>query len=107
MIVIPDRNINALAIGGGAPLDASKRTAWPNRCAPNDAAVIGIERPKDAAFLAKADNIAYKIRPCSSEIEIRAAGYRTVRLWSCGSKACYRPSIKALQPLRPLDLPGL
>ena len=46
MIVIPDRDINALTISGGAPLDASERTAWPNRCAPNDVAVLGIKRPQ-------------------------------------------------------------
>src|SRR5882762_6414341 len=103
MIGIPDRNIDALTIAGSAPFDASERSAWPNWCAPHDVAVIGIERPEDAALLAKADNIAQEIRSCSSKVEIRAAGYRTIRVWSRRKQTCHCPSVKALQPLRPLD----
>ncbi len=76
--MIPDRNINALTVCSCSPLDASQRTAWPDRCAPNDVAVIGIECPIDAALLAKADDAAYEVRSCSSQIEIRAAGYRAI-----------------------------
>src|SRR6266702_2874248 len=61
MVAIRDSNINALTIGRGTPLDASERSAWPHRCAPNNVAVIGIERPEDAALLAKANNIAEQI----------------------------------------------
>jgi hypothetical protein len=63
LVAVRYRDINALTIGRGAPLDASERSAWPNRGAPNDAAVIGIRRPKDPALLAKADNITDEIRP--------------------------------------------
>src|ERR1700747_946215 len=61
MVAIRDSNINSLTIGGGTPLDASERSARPDRCAPNDVAVIGVECPEDAALLAKADNIAHEI----------------------------------------------
>src|SRR6266404_4008955 len=57
VVAIRDSNINALTIGRGTPLDASERSAWPHRCAPNDVAVIGIECPEDAALLAKPNNI--------------------------------------------------
>ena len=62
MVAIRDSNINALTIGRGTPLDASERSAWTYRCAPNDVAVIGIECPEDSALLAKANNIADEIR---------------------------------------------
>src|SRR5580704_11425384 len=107
MVAIRDSNINALTIGRGAPFDASERSAWPHRCAPNDVSVIGIKCPEDAALLAKAHDIAHKIGACPSKIEILASGNRTVRLWSRGSKTCRRPGIEALQSLRPLDLPRL
>ncbi len=61
MVAIRDSNINALTVGGGTPLDASERSAWTYWCAPNDVAVIGIECPEDAAFLAKADDIAEQV----------------------------------------------
>jgi len=99
MIAIGDRDINALAISRGAPLNASERSAWTNWRAPHDVAVIRIERPKDAALLAEADNIADEIRSCSSEVEIRAAGYRTIRVWTGRSYAGYGPSVSALQLL--------
>src|ERR1700745_3697386 len=104
MIVIPDRDINALTISGDAPLDASERTAWPNRCAPNDVAVLGIKRPIDAALLAKADDGAQEIRPCPSKVEIWAGRYGTVRVcsrrWVASSKtACTCEGVNALQPL--------
>src|SRR5580704_5541659 len=107
MVAIRDSNIKALTIGRGAPLDASERSAWPHRCAPNDVSVIGIECPEDAALLAKADNITHEIWACPSKIEILATRNRTVRLWSRGSEACRCPGIEALQSLRPLDLPRL
>ena len=78
--MIPDGDINPLTVGRRTPLDASERTAWPNRCAPNDVAVIGIECPLDTAFLAKADNIPHQIGTCPSKVEIRATGYGTVRV---------------------------
>src|SRR5260370_17239308 len=93
MIAIRDRDINMLTIGGSAPLDASERSAWSHWSAPHDVAVIGIERPKDAALLAKADYIAQEIRSCSSKVEIRAAGYRTIRVWSRKSYAGYCPGV--------------
>src|SRR5229473_2739593 len=62
VVAIRDSNINALTIGRGTPLDASERSAWTYRCAPNDVAVIGIECPEDAALLAKANDIAHEIR---------------------------------------------
>src|SRR3981189_2722005 len=107
MIAIRDRDINMLTIGGSAPLDASERSAWSHWSAPHDVAVIGIERPEDAALLAKADNIAQEIRSCSSKVEIRTAGYRTIRVWSRRKQTCHGPSVKALQPLRPLDMSRL
>jgi hypothetical protein len=63
MAGIRDSDINAVTISRGTPLDASKRiaSAWPNRCTPNDVAVIGIKCPIDAAFLAKADNVTDQI----------------------------------------------
>src|SRR6266481_1381328 len=62
VVAIRDSNINALTIGRGTPLDASERSAWTYRCAPNDVAVIGIECPEDAALLAEANDIAHEIR---------------------------------------------
>jgi hypothetical protein len=62
MVAIRDSNINSLPIGGGTPLDAPERSARPDRCTPNDVAIIGIECPEDAALLAKADNIAQQVR---------------------------------------------
>src|SRR5246500_5627905 len=99
MIAIGDRDINALAISRGAPLNAPERSPWTNWRAPHDVAVIRIERPKDAALLAEADNIADEIRSCSSEVEVRAAGYRTIRVWSGRSYAGYGPGVSALQLL--------
>src|SRR5215469_13592270 len=99
MIAIGDRDINAFAISRGAPLDASERSSWTNWRAPDDAAVIRIERPKNAALLTKTDNVSHEIRSCSSEVKIWAAGYRTVRVWNGGSFAGYGPSVRALQLL--------
>src|ERR1700730_1128742 len=104
MIVIPDRDINALTISGGAPLDTSERTTWPNRCAPNDVAVIGIKRPIDTALLAKADNVTHEIGSCTSEVEIWASRYGTVRVcsrrWAASSKTAGScEGVNALQPL--------
>src|SRR5246127_1766398 len=99
MIAIRDRYINPLTVSRSAPLNAAERSAWTNWRAPNDAAVIGVKRPKDAALLAEADNIADEIRSCSSEVEIRAAGYRTIRVWTGRSYAGYGPSVSALQLL--------
>src|SRR6266550_7889485 len=62
VVTIRNSNINALTIGRGTPLDASERSAWTHRCAPNNVAVIGIECPEDAALLAKANDIAQEIR---------------------------------------------
>src|ERR1700730_1894624 len=101
MIAIRDSNINALTIGRGAPLDASERSAWPDWCAPNDVAVIGVECPVDAAFLAKAYDVAHKIRSGPPKVEIRAAGYGTVRVslsWTGSSKTA--GSGESIHPLQ-------
>src|SRR5882762_490914 len=105
MVMIPDSDINPLTVGRRTPLDASERTARPNRCAPNDVAVIGIECPIDAALLAKADNITHEIGACPSKIEILAGGYGPVGFCPRRGEACYCPSLEALHSLRPLDLP--
>ena len=94
MIVIPDLNINALTIGGGAPLDTSQRTAWPNRCAPNDIAVVRVKCPVNAALLPETDNISQEIGASSSEVEILTGRYRTVRILPGRSQTCACPRVK-------------
>jgi hypothetical protein len=55
---VGDRHVDALAVGSGAPLYAAKRRARTDLGVPNDAAVIRIERPKDAALLADSQYVA-------------------------------------------------
>src|SRR5712671_3141737 len=88
MVAIRDSNINALTVGGGTPLDAPKRCAWPHRCTPDDVTVIRIKCPEDAALLAKADNVTHQIGSRPTKVKIWAAGYRTVRVRSRGELAC-------------------
>src|SRR4029077_3670336 len=104
MVMIPDSDINPLTVGRRPPLDASERTAGSDRCAPNDVAIIGIERPIDAALLPKAKKIPHQMGACPAKIEILARGDRTVRVCSCRPKTRYCPGVKAFQPPRPLDL---
>src|SRR5580704_8913926 len=107
METIRDSDIDALTVGRRTPLDASERTARPNKGAPSDVAVIGIECPEDAALLAKADNITHEIGACPSKIKVLAGGNRTIRVCSCRPETRYCPGVKALQSLRPLDLSSL
>ena len=85
MIVVPDLNINTFTIRGGAPLDASQRTAWPNRCAPNDGAVIGIKCPINTALLAKANDITQPAFGCPIKHRTEVSGRKwrdfAVQLW--------------------------
>jgi hypothetical protein len=103
METIRDSDIDALTVGRRTPLDASERTARPNKCAPSDVAVIGIERPIDAALLAKADNITHEIGACPSKIEILAVGYGTVRgPWSWAGSSKTAGSCEGINTLQPL-----
>ena len=94
MTTIGDSDINPPTIRRGAPLDASVRTAWPNRRTPNKVAVIGIECPENTALLAKADDITQQIGAGSPQIEILAGGHRTIGVCSRREVTRYGPSIK-------------
>jgi len=91
MVAIRYSDINSLTISRGAPLDSSEGSAWPNRCTPNDVPVIGIKCPKDAALLAKANNVTDQIRS-------RPANGRNLDCWVRDSsglfpqKRCRLPS---------------
>src|ERR1700737_2555921 len=106
-VPVRDGDTDTRSVGRGTPLDPSERTAWTDRRAPDDVAVIGIQRPIDAALLTKADDAAHQVGSRSSQVEIRAGGYGTVRLRSRREHTRDRPGVVPLQPLRPLDPPGL
>ena len=62
MVVVSDGNVDALTVGCGAPFDPAQRAARADRRGPDDPAVVGIERPVDAALLADADDVPHQIR---------------------------------------------
>src|SRR5260370_9042540 len=107
MVMVPDSGINPLAVGRRTPFDASERTARPNRCAPNDVAVIGIKCPIDAALLAKADDITHEMGACPSKIKVLAGRNRTIRVRPGREKARKVPGVEALQSLGPFHLSSL
>src|SRR5262249_36193480 len=55
--VVADGDVDALAVGGGAPFYAAERAAGADDRAPHDVAGIGIESPVDAALLSEADDV--------------------------------------------------